>query len=365
MKSLRDINLKRNPFSDTTPSRDRHGYFWAGMTSVKEKIQDCYESCLSSNTKQLILNWGPYGGGKTFSAYYFLDKYSNKKNNITQVYLRSPKDGSKLAREIFNAIIDELTFEAIAERVKSLKKNFTEQNLLRYLSSKAGVEYAKAIITIGSDDEDIQGLMNRFLYTGTLTASEMRSLGLAKPIKTDSDLIKFLTGLLSCFAISQGRQKGRLVIWFDEMEDIIYYPTKHYKAFSQFLRDLYDNVSDNLLIFLNFTLAEGEESTIELILGTALWSRITRKIRYKDFNYNDAFQYADDLLNEVRIDKQNPQPISEQNLKKLLSILPLGNLTPREINKHMSSIINFLKLKDLTEIDDVVINGFVEQQDDL
>jgi hypothetical protein len=312
--------------------------------------------------KQLILNWGPYGGGKTFSAYFFLNQYKQDAN-VTQIYVRSPKDGSKATREIFNSIIDELTFSGIADRIQLLVDTVGVPELTRYLSLRAGVEYAKAILLIASQEENVMTIMNRFLYT-SVTATEMKTLGLAKPIKTDNDLIKFLTGLLSCFAYKGNEVDFKLAIWFDEMEDLIYYSTKHYKAFSQFLRDLYDNITDNLLIFLNFTLAEGEDSTIELILGTALWTRILKKIRFKDFDHQDALSYASDLLNEAKINPALERPISTDNLKKLLDMLQLGNLTPREINKKMSALVRFAQINDLLEIDENAINQFIIEQEE-
>ena len=360
MKTLGQINLEKNPFNETTPSREKQ-YFWAGNEIVKDKISSCYSDGMESDVKQLILNWGPYGGGKTFSAYFFLNQY--KDENITQIYVRSPKDGSKATREIFNSIIDELTFSGISERIQFLIQNIGVTELTKYLSLRAGIEYTKAILLIGSQEDNVMPIMNRFLYT-SVTASEMKTLGLAKPIKTDNDLIKFLTGLLSCFAFKSDQMDYKLIIWFDEMEDMIYYSTKHYKAFSQFLRDLYDNITDNLLIFLNFTLAEGEDSTIELILGTALWTRILKKIRFKDFDHDDALKYASDLLNDAKIDSELSKPISTENLKRLLDMLTLGNLTPREINKKMSALVRFAQNNNHDEVDEDIINSFVREQEE-
>jgi len=360
MKTLSEINLNKNPFSETTPSREQN-FFWAGMKTVKDRIADCYQDAIDNNGKQLILNWGPYGGGKTFSSFYFLAEHSTDPN-LTQIYVRSPKDGSKATREIFNTIIDELTFDRISEQVRELLNTVENADFLKYLSGRAGVEFAKAIVLIGSDDNNITALMNRFLYS-SVTATELKTLGLAKQIKTDGDLAKFLTGLLSCFSYDGNEQSFKLCMWFDEMEDLIYYSTKHYQALSQFLRDLYDNIPNNLLIFLNFTLAEGEDTTIELILGTALWSRIIKKIRFKDFDHSDALEYSFDLLNEGKIDKRSPNPMDKAHLKKLIDMLPLGSLTPREINKKMTAIIKFLRTKDLVLTDDQVINDFITQQE--
>ena len=105
------------------------------------------------------------------------------------------------------------------------------------------------------------------------------------------------------------------------MEDLIYYSPKHYKIFSQVLRDLFDSLHSSVLFFMNFTLAESEESTIELILGGAVWSRITKKIRYKQFTEKNAFDYCNELLTRSKIDSTIPIALLICNRKIILYYL--------------------------------------------
>jgi hypothetical protein len=356
MTNLKDLNLHVNPFKNFTPSKDEK-LIWADMRDVKAKIEKSYKDCLNNDSKQIVLNWGQYGGGKTFSAYFFEQEYL-KNGNITQIYVRCPKDGPKATDEFFKAIVDYLTFDLIRERIKNIISERGEEELMKFLTPKTSREYAKAICLIGSDDDEISQLMNRFLYVG-LTKTELKKLGLAKDIQTDSDTIKFLSGILSCFIGDKTIGKRNVVLWIDEMEDLIYYAPKNYKAFSQVLRDLLDNLSERLLVFFNFTLAEGEETTIELILGGAVWSRINKKIRFKPFTLDNGLNYVKELLNAAKIKKDNAKPLPDSIIMKVMSMIPISNLTPREINKHFTSLINYAMDNGIKEISEKTFNSWV------
>lgn len=357
--SLQTLNLKYNPFKDLTPDVNDENLVWGGMNEIRKKLERSYSDCVYNNSKQIVLNWGPYGGGKTFSAYYFARAQRNT-DNITDIYVRSPKDGAKATDDLFKAIIDKLTFDVICEQVRFIIDNYGEQALIEYLSPKATKEFAKAIFLFGSTDVEVTSIMNRFLYTG-ITLTELKKLGLAKKIQTDSDRIKFLAGILSCFTGNSQMIDGRIVLWLDEMEDLIYYSPKNYKAFSQALRDLFDSIPNRFLVFMNFTLAENQETTIELILGAALWSRITKKIRFKEFTEEDALTYCNDLLEHAKIRKSANKPFGINLLTEIINSISTDNLTPREINKHITSLITYAQENGFDQINQEVFNSWISE----
>lgn len=360
MITINDLNLKFNPFKDITPSLTGEQPKWAGMKDVKAKIERVYQDCITNNSKQIVLNWGPYGGGKTFSAYYYIKQFSRNDNNITHIYVVSPKDGSKAADELFKSVIDCLTFEKIQKQVRNIIETKGQEYLKEYLVPIIGQEFSKAICLIGSDNKDISELMNRFLYVG-LTKTELKKVGLAKDISTDTDSIRFLSGILSCFIGNEDMINGRVILWLDEMEDIIYYSPKHYKAFAYVLRDLFNTLNTGFLALMNFTLAEGEDTTIEMILGGAIWSRITKRIRYKQFTIDDSLEYCKELLHDAQIINNILTPFSESSLRGVLDTIPITSLTPREINKHITSLLNFSLEKESSEIDHEIIASWVKE----
>lgn len=354
MITISELNLKFNPFKDLTPDVGRDDLYWAGLPDLYQKIEKCYNDCLNNKAKQIILNWGPYGGGKTFTAKYFTAKQQSSQKVVTQIYLRSPKDGSKATNELFRSVLDSISFSRIKEQIELLTRNVPIDELKTFLNKRTrSEEYTEAILKIGSGDNDTLNLMRSYLYSG-VTKTELRKLGLARDLQTDTDYAKFLSGLLSCF-VGDGRFfDGYLFLWLDEMEDLIYYTPKNYKILSQFLRDLFDYVPNSFVAFLNFTLAEPEEKTIELILGGALWSRITKKIRFKELTLPDALVYAEDLIKHAQVTSNSLQPFTRSSIQKVIGLIPT-NITQREINRHFESVISYALRNEITTIDDGVI----------
>jgi len=335
MATLNDINLSFNPFKDTTANKDNQDMVWASMKDVKNRIERSYQDCIANDSNQIVLNWGPWGGGKTFSAFYFIKEKAST-DNIQHIYIKCPKEGTKAADELFSAIIDSITFD----------------NLNR-----------KAIVLIGSEDEEKVELMNRFLFSG-LSKTELKKLGLARDIATDSDSAKFLTGILACYTGTNAINNGRIVIWLDEMEDLIYYSPKNYKVFSQLLRDLMDNIPDRLLFFMNFTLAEGQETVIQVILGEAIWSRVTKRIRYVEFNEADGLDYVTELLAAAKINKEIESPFNTEIGKLVLNTIPANGLTPREINKAVNSLLSYSMEHNLNQVTTETFNEWSEDHAD-
>ncbi|MGZ3808531.1 MAG: hypothetical protein ACXVCE_10620, partial [Bacteriovorax sp.] len=274
--------------------------------------------------------------------------------------VKSPKEGATATDEFFKSIIDYLTFEGIQIRIRNILAHIGEEGFLSYLSRFASREFAKAIVLIGSEDAEISALMNRFVYTG-LTKTELKKLGLAKDIQTDADTVRFLSGIISCFTGNEHFVDGRVVLWLDEMEDLIYYSPKTYKIFSQILRELIDTISERFLVFLNFTLSEGEENTIELVLGGAVWSRISRKIRFKQFAFEDAERYCATLLENAKIDKALAKPFENSLLIEILRQIHPNNLIPREINKNFNSLITYCLDNDIELVNQEIVNEWMEE----
>jgi len=358
MTTLTELNLGFNPFKDATANNASSNLVWASMDDVKSKIERSYNDCLTNNSKQIILNWGQWGGGKTFSAFYFA-KEMHGVDHLQHIYIKCPKDGAKATDELFTSVIDSISFDGLNKHIKKLIASVGDVALIDYLSPIATKEYAKAIALIGSSNSEISDTMNRFLFSG-ITKSELKKLGLARDIQTDSDSVKFLSGILSCYTGTDQINNGRVVIWLDEMEDLIYFAPKNYKIFSQILRDLFDTIPDRFLFFMNFTLSEGQESTIQLILGDALWSRVTKKIRYKEFSEEDALSYVKDLLIASKINKASDLPFNIDIAQALINNIPLNTLTPREINKNITSLLSYAVEHNSNNIDIHVFNEWVK-----
>jgi len=361
MLSLTELNLSENPFKNITPipgQKTDQELPWADMSQVKNNLEEVYNRASSLNSRQVILNWGPYGGGKTFAAYHFIDKeYQNEQ--LTQIYIRSPKDGNNAPSEFFKGIIDFLSFSGIQKQVKKIVEESSEEEVFKLIDSNIrSEEFAESILLFNSDDEDDVETLRRYIYSG-LTKTELKKAGLHRNIDSTTDKIKFLAGIFTCYIANRD---GNIILWIDEMEDLVYFTKKQYTLFSRMIRDLIDTMNYNFTLFFNFTLAEPDESTIELLLGDAINRRIDKRIRLKEFSEEDALTYCKDLIDFYKIeDKNNLYPFTEEALKLVFKSIRSADLTPSEINKSCSRLLEFSLQKNKNLIDEETTRDWINK----
>ncbi len=358
---IQDLNLRKNPFENITPhlgdtSADLH---WAAMEQIKEEIENIYVK--KGRFRQLILNWGDWGGGKTFAAQYFR-KFppSIEGMELTQLYIKTPRDGSKAGSLLFTKIIDFLSPSNIIGRIESAINIFGTKELYEFLNDRIHNEpIAKGIIWLGENNYYSKELKERYIY-GEITSSELKNIkGLSRRLQSDEDFLVFLIGILLCFIGDGERTNGRVVMWLDETENLLDLNAAQYKKFSQVLRDLVDNLTENFILFLNFTLSEPQLESIQIILGEALWSRIDKKIRFA-LRDEEKFKYVADLINHYQIRKGNYAPFTKESIDAILDTVKEGNTTPREINKRFNSIIEYSLDNGFKEITVEVVNDWIE-----
>lgn len=366
MITLQKLQLKDNPFKYITPEPKTfkvENPLWAGLDDIKRKITEIYSDLETTDAMNIILNWGPYGGGKTYAAYYFIyHSKANAQQNFIQIYVRSPKEGSSATNNLYRSIIDYLSFSQIKERISTLLEKVGGDELFKLINDKINSEdFATAIMLIGSNDKEVETIMHRYLYSN-VTKTELKKVGLARTIDSEIDRIKILSGIFHCFIGDSVELPGRVILWIDEVEDLIYYSSKHYKIFSQALRDLVDTMNENFCMFLNFTLSEPEQDTIELVLGSALWTRITNKIRFSDLDKEGAKKYVKDLIKYYQIeDTGDYGPFSESAVDRLLEIVETTELTPREINKIFNNVLLHAQRNDFEHINNPVVEEWRSQ----
>ncbi len=371
MNHYSNLNLKNNPFEDITPLLDRENsaqLIWAGMPFLKQKLEDTHSQALTADPRQIILNWGTVGAGKTYAAFYFSNQtrfnslVPEFKGNIFYVYVRTPKEGNTAAHQLFKDILDALTLSSIKSQVQLIIEEIGKEKLLKFLSQRIrSEEFAKAILLLGDEDLEIAEMMSRYLY-GATTNTELKKMGLARPLKSTIDFAKILAGILLCFVSIQDKQKGKLFFWLDELEDLIFFTAKQYVPFSHFLRDLFDQMNEGCTIFMNFTLAEPEQDTIKLLLGNALWSRINQNIRFYELSVEDGMLYCKELLQQCQIEANEYSPFTEKSLRSLLEMIPAAEMTPREINKVCNEVLNFAINQKVSTLSEEVIQQWVSQK---
>ena len=359
MIDIKKLNLSKNPFEDLTPNIGET-LVWAGLQTQKEDITNVYKSAFASQAKRLILNWGPIGGGKTHAAYYFGNNIIEgiEKSNCSHIYIRLPREQDPI-RTFVIRIVEYLLSNKILDNIHDLivsnDKKYLESEISKYTTESSTISTFLSLFSYNTTD------IIKLFINNTITAAQRTKYGIIKPLKTDEDCIAFLTVLLVTLSLDE---KKRIFLWIDEMENMIFYPSKKMTVFAQMLRDVTDTVSRRMVTFLNFTLSETDEDTVKLLIGSFLWARVTKKIRFKDLDRTEAKLYTTDLINSAIIDKNKIDlPLSQDIIEKVVENIPFTDLIPREINRRFSAVLDYCLLKDISIIDMETVNKALQDLD--
>lgn len=368
---MEDINwnlfyLRDNPFM-IAPPEDREHLFWAGMPAPKREIAQQLNAARQTATTQVILNRGPFGGGKTHAMRYysFLEHWPRAKNGVrdTHVFtIATPKQTGNPAGDFYVDVLERIDMSHVREVVRAAIEEVGELQGLRRLKEIAGSDsLARAILMLGqspnegspngklfdsTDTAEYNRLLDQYFLEGC-TKGDLRKLGLARNIDKAQDQFRVLAAVIHCFiGLIPGREvtnHSRFCLWVDEMEDFVYFTATQYRPFTQGLRDLIDKLPGFFTLFLNFTLTDPEEfETIEIIMGRALVDRITDNIIFSEMTIPQAVKYVDDLIANWRTEntpkaKLSPHfPFEDDALEYILR--NLDKRTPRSINKRCSKV---------------------------
>ncbi len=352
-----DIYLKQNPF-DLSPPTNPEQVIWAGMGQIKQQFNNIFQVAVSSSATQVVLNRGPYGGGKTHALLYFsnednLTQLTENQIKVHQINIDVPKDPGNPAEEFYTNILDTIGMTRVTDIIQKATDHLSEGNGIdlfhRILGSE---ELARAFWLLATTDSaEIQGLLRTYFLTKT-TGGDLKKLGLARNISTARDRFRVVAGIFQCLIginVNQtSEQHSRVCLWIDEMEDLIYMPSSQFRLLTQGLRDIIDLLPNYFTLFLNMTLANPEsEEEFDIILGSALVDRITDVIYFPELSIDESQQYVIELINNPQNRLESDQlnelpetyPFEETALKMLLE--GMERKTPREINKRCRNAINF------------------------
>lgn len=313
------------------------------MQGLKSNLLTILTEARTTTRTQFVLNWGPYGAGKTHASLYFRELAHwprPKVSTIAEVlslYVLMPNEPSGAVDQLYRDVVEVAGLDRARQLIKQARSALGDESVRTQLDALSeSHELAKALFLLSDDDSD-QLLLNAY-FLGSLTSAKALTLGLARTISSMRDrfrvlaaLLNVMVGLSTDLALTHHR---RIVIWLDEGEHLSLFRAREYTPLSQGLRELIDRVPHFLTIFLNFTLAEPELSYIEQILGKALISRATHDVCFSQPTLEEAVDYVRDLFRQERPEHYRGEdyfPFAQPALRKLLQELP--ERTPREINK--------------------------------
>jgi hypothetical protein len=339
------------------------------MKLLRRELDEKFQAAQQGANTQVILNRGPFGGGKTHALRYYSFSENLPKikgNKVRDVFITSvatPKQTGKPAEDFYLNVIERIDMERIRTVVaEALGEVGTAQGLNKLKEITGSDNLARAIVMLsqfsdrpledeqtsdGADWDEQKRLLEQYFLEGC-TKQELKKLGLARNIGNSQDQFRVLAGLIRCFiGLIQGREvenHGRFCLWIDEMEDFVYFSGPQYRPFTQGLRDLIDRLPGFFTLILNFTLTDPEEfETLELIMGKALVDRITDNIIFSEMTQPEAIVYVDDLMKHWRTPDFDATQLSphypfETDALEYL-IQNLSTRTPRSINKKCSVLL--------------------------
>ncbi|RMH14046.1 MAG: hypothetical protein D6698_13205 [Gammaproteobacteria bacterium] len=373
MSKLQPVNwtfalLKQNPFP-TTPPRHPEEAVWAGFTRLKKQFDSLFLEALTTSRTQVVLNRGEYGSGKTHAAIYFrrsdrLPAPEGKNVRDTWIfYIQTPKEPEQADRLLYRNFIEAVRFGQLRSVVRDIIQELGAQMALEKLQEVVESEVlGKALWLLGHEmnhsgqlsmfeqdeaSEEWQRLLEAYFFSQT-TKSDLRRLGLSRGIDSARDRFHLLGGVVQCLIglapTNQIEQHRRIILWIDELEDLIYYTTRHYRPFTQGLRELIDRLPAYFTLMMNFTLASPEAlQDIETVLGKAILDRVTHNIYFQEPDEEEAIEYVCELLRLYRTEEPDVRdlpvtyPFEEEALRVLLSDLPTR--TPRDINQKCADVV--------------------------
>lgn len=339
------FNLKDGAFPLIPSDPDK--IFWFGFERLKREFQTIFERSSSEDLRLCVLNRGRFGVGKTHAAKYFSAQLSKRKTvgsyfRFIPIIIESPKQPQKAFADFSSRLFDAVTFDRIVQASYNLQK-FGNANK-RLLDATGSEDIAAALSKINDDNR----LSTRTYLLGGGTAKELRDLGVARRLTKDHDFALAIVGVLYLLIHGQsekGETFSRIVLWVDEMEDLIYFPTRYYLPFTQALREVIDRTSFHLTLMLNFTFSEPEDlPTIENVLGQAIMQRVNQHVIFERPDADEMRVYLLDLFKHNRIeDKKHSPTFPFANDAFNLLIKSAALKTPRFVNKLCDDLLRGLQ----------------------
>jgi len=361
--------LRQNPFPNTPPRRPEEAV-WAGLSRLKGQFKELFIEALTTSTTQVVLNWGAWGSGKTHAAIYFgtrdrLPQVEGKQvKDAWILYIRTPKDPAQADVILYRDVIETIRFSRLRRVIRDIISEHGERTALEILQDVVESEaLGKALWLLGLEKKEtgqlrlLEGteesaewrrLLEAYFFSQS-TKSDLKRLGLSRGIDNSQDRFRILGGVMQCLIglapTEEIEHHSRVILWIDEMEDLIYFTSRQYRPFTQGLRDLIDRLPAYFTLLMNFTLAAPEAfEDATVVLGQALMDRVTHQIYFQEPNEDEAYEYVCDLLRQFRTEDPANRglpmtyPFSEDALQSIITALP--SRTPRDLNQRCGDIIS-------------------------
>ena len=337
------FNLRDDAFPITPADRD--GTPWFGFEDLKAEFEDVLGRSMKEQPRLCVLNRGRFGSGKTHAAKHFNAKVSAQGGSgpyhrCVPILVEAPKQPAKAFSEFTTRVLNAVTVRRIMDTARNLRTLSNVDEVFARLLEATGSE---DIATVLSHVDDPNLLASKTFLLGGGTATDLRKLGVAKKLSTDHELATAIAGVLTLLMHGQSHERttiSRVLLWMDEMEDLVFFSTRYYLPFTQAIREILDRHGSHLTVFWNFTFSEPEDlPAIENVLGQALMQRVNQHIVFREATRDDMRKYLRDLLAYNRVNADGcPEtfPFTAGAFDRLVQ--SCVSKTPRFMNKLCDSL---------------------------
>lgn len=333
------FNLKDNAFPITPNDQEKSQ--WFGFKELKREFEKVLDRSSAERLRLCVLNRGRLGAGKTNAAHYFIEKYSGRRRigdyaKIVPIVIESPKQPQKAFIDFSNRLFNAITFRKIAQSADNLRATLGgAKPLFERLHHATGSEDIATVLTHISE---VNLLLAKAFLLGAGAQKELRELGVAKKLTTEHEFASAVIGVFYLLIHGETRDEqtlSRILLWVDEMEDLVFFPTRYYLPFTQAIREVIDNTNEHLTLMLNFTFSEPEDlPAIENVLGQAIMQRVNHHIVFQEPSVEDMRHYLLELFEANRLEQKKTSPtypFSEEAFEMLIEAAV--SKTPRFLNK--------------------------------
>lgn len=343
------FNLRDNAFP-VTPT-DQDGTPWFGFNTLKQEFESVFDRSRSERLRLCVLNRGRLGAGKTHAARYFSAKFAQQQpfgeyHRCVSIIIEAPKQPPKAFNDFTGRLFNGVTFRRIVEAARNLRSLSGESAVFGKLLEATGSE---DIATVLSKIDDSNLLPSKAFLLGGGTAKELRDLGVAKKLTNEHEFASAVVAVLHLLIHGQSGEAetiSRIALWMDEMEDLVYFPTRYYLPFTQALREVIDRTNQHMTLMLNFTFSEPEDlPAIENVLGQAIMQRVNQHIVFQQPTLDDMCDYLLELFHFNRLDDRACSatfPFSEEAFALLAE--SSVSKTPRFLNKLCDMLLRAMQL---------------------
>jgi hypothetical protein len=319
---------------------------WFGFEEEKRCIEDALVGSMRQRRPCGIILQGAWGAGKTHAAKYFSAKpfeYFSREGiaygGITSIYLEGPKVGSPSFAQFFHRVFNAIGFRRLRLAMEQIMTSGQTDQFEETLYAECQDEDVLTVLRSIPTNE----LPARAVLLGKSTTKQRTQIGIIRDFKTEFEMSLLLRGLflLLSWPSTAGGLPSRVLLWVDELENLIYMRESQIQQFSQHFRTFWDH-SHNVTVVLSFSFSDPTESgTIDGVLTSALVERISDRII---FDYPDAGKtesYLVDLLEALSSanlrEVEQRYPFTATGFEKLVG-LATGQ-TPRTVNEAVLRII--------------------------